>query len=111
MNPAVIGIGSNSREREGKSEPVVMYSRVKDSIRTTGISRSRAMIIACPSPLDDIADVNTNRRRAISGATLSDSHIRGRRGGKEWKGECEKDQQPEMHLGCELFQRHLRPGG
>jgi hypothetical protein len=62
-----------------------MYCRVKDSIRTIWISRRRAMIIAGPSPLDDVAGPDGDGAGIEVGTALSDGNIRRRRVSEDGK--------------------------
>jgi hypothetical protein len=85
VDPAVIGIGSGGREREGESEPAIVYCRVEDSIRVIWIPRRRAMIVAGPSPFDGIAGLDARRPRIKVITAPSDGDIRRRRGGERRK--------------------------
>lgn len=75
-----------------------MYSRVEYAIRTTWISGRRAVVIAGPSPLDDVAGLDGHGSGAEDGTTLSHGNIRRRRGSDDWKEEDEKGDEPEMHF-------------
>ena len=57
------------------------------------------MIIAGPSPLDDVAGSDGHGAGAEIGTPLSDGNIRRRRGSEDGTEEDEKEEQPEMHQG------------
>ena len=56
-----------------------MYSRVKYAIRTIWISGRRAVIIAGPSPLDRVADLDCDGAEIEVVTAPSDGNIRRRR--------------------------------
>ena len=79
MHSAVVGIGSSTGEGERIGKPVVVYSRIKYSV---GIARSaggRAVVVARPSPPDDIPDLNGDCTWNVTGAALPDANVSRRR--------------------------------
>ena len=80
MNSAVIGVSSSGAERHGEGEPIIVDARIEYSIRITWSPGRRAVIVASPSPIDDIADPDGDRARVEDRPALSHGNIRRSRG-------------------------------
>ena len=98
MNPAVIWESSNGVERHREDEPGVVDARIKYSIRITWSSGRRAVIVAGPSPIDDIAGSDGNRARTEDGPALSHGNICRRRGSKHRQEDQKYERQSEIHF-------------
>ena len=85
MNPAVIGVSSSGAKRHGEGEPIIVDARIKYSIRITRGTGRRAVIVAGPSPIDDIADPDGDRARVEVGPALSHGNIGRSRGSEDWQ--------------------------
>jgi hypothetical protein len=79
VNPAVIGERSHGVERHRENEPGIMYTRIKYSVRIAWGAGRRAVVVACPSPIDDIASPDAHRARVEDGSALSHGDICRRR--------------------------------
>ena len=99
MNPAVIGERSHGIERHGENEPGIVNTRIKYSIRITGRAGRRAVIVAGPGPIDDIAGPDSDRARTEDGPTLPNSDIRCRRRKEDGQEDQKREGQFESHFG------------
>jgi hypothetical protein len=98
MNSAVIGEDSNGPKCHGKGEPVIVYARIKYSIRAIRNTGSHAVIVAGPSPVDDIADLDDDRARVEVGTALSHANVSRSGGSQEWQPEQKRERQSEIHF-------------
>ena len=98
MHTAVIGERSHGIERHGENEPGIVYSRIKYSIRITWRAGRHAVIVAGPSPIDDIASLDGDRARVIDGSTLSHGDICRRRRSEHGEQDQKRERQLEIHF-------------
>lgn len=98
MHPAVIRESPSDAERHGENEPGIVYARIKYSIRITWGTGRRAVIVAGPSPIDDIAGPDGNRARIEDGPALPHGNIRRSRGSKDWQQDQKCERQSEIHF-------------
>jgi hypothetical protein len=98
VNPAVIGEGSHGVERHREGEPGIVYARIKYSVRSAWGAGGRAMIVAGPSPIDDIASPDGHRARAVDGPALPHGNICRGRGSEHWQEDQKYERQSEIHF-------------
>ena len=99
MNPAIIGERSHGVEGHRENEPGIVYTRIEYSIRITWRAGRRAVIVAGPSPIDNIASPDGDRAGVVDGSTLSHGDIRRRRRSEHGKQDQKRERQFEIHFG------------